>query len=207
MEAVPQLSFQLSATTLGLRLRGEMPADERVKIDRIFTNVFSIPENIEDAMEDIADELRDSFADNFEAQGRPSWEALSPDYLLARQDAGLGDIILDVSGELRSEVTEKGASGHVEEIVRAGSTTTLTMGGSSLKYKTNQLGASGSRGTVTAAPGHALRFFWKGRLMYRSWVGPASFTIPARPMVDVQDEDRKSITDILRNFIYERLGV
>lgn len=176
-------------------------------MDLIFSNIFAIPEEVDVALEEIAGYMRDSFASNFDAQGRPAWDALSSDYLLARADTGLGDIILNISGELRSEVTEKGASGHVEDIVKSGAITTLIMGGSSFKYETHQRGASGSRGAVTASPGHKLRFFFKGQLMFRQSVGPASFTIPARPMVDVQDEDRDAIIQILRQFINSKLGV
>lgn len=206
-DIVPTLSFQLSSTSLGLRLRAEMRDEEKAKIDRIFTNIYSIPQDIDIALEEIADYMRTSFAENFDSQGRPSWEPLSPDYLLSRQDAGHGETILNVSGELRSEVTEKGASGNVQDIVHAGTTTTLIMGGSSFKYETHQKGASGSRGAITASPGKKLRFFYKGVLMYRQAVGPASFTIPARPMVEVQDEDRAGIVQILRRFINDKLGV
>ncbi len=208
MDPLPSLTFKLSSTKMGLRLRAEMPGEEKAKIDRVFSNVFYIPGHIDEALEDIADYMRGSFAENFDEQGRPKWDALSPAYAAYRRAEGLGDVILNITGVLRDEVTTKSGSGHVEEITESGKTTTLIMGGSSLKFRTHQQGASGHRGQVFAASAKALRWYGpKGEVHFADSVGPADFTIPARPMVDVQDDDRDQITKILRDFIYERLDV
>lgn len=203
---IPDLTFTFSSTQFGMMVRADMRDEDHAKLERIFSNIYQVPEEIDQALELIADYMRGSFADNFAAQGRPAWEPLSDSYREWRLAAGLGDVILEITGELKAEVTQKGASGNVEEIIAAGKTTTLVMGGSSDKFRWHQLGASGSRGAVTASPGKTLRWFGPGgEVVFRKSVGPASFTIPARPMVDVQPEDRDEITRILRDWIWDKL--
>lgn len=205
MEPLPNFSFQFSSSPMGLRFRGEDRGEGRVLIDRVFANLGSIPQQMDQALELVADYMRESFSENFDAGGRPTWAPLSPSYLAYRQAMGLGNTILEITGELREEVAGQGP-GHVEEIMQTGNTTTLVLGGSSLKFRTHQLGASGSRGPVFASSAKSLRWFGPGgEAIFADSVGPADFEIPARPMLVVQDEDRDGVTRIIRDFIYERL--
>lgn len=205
---VPDLNFTFSSTQFGMMVRADVRGEDHALLERIFSNIYRVPEEIDQALELIADYMRGSFADNFDAQGRPAWEPLSDGYREWRQAEGLGDVILNITSELRDEVTTQGGAGHVEEIIDAGKTTTLVMGGSSDKFRWHQMGAAGSRGPVTAAPGKTLRWYGPGgEVIFRKSVGPASFEIPARKMVDVQPEDRDAITRILRDFINEKVAM
>lgn len=208
MEPIPSLTFSFSQTSLGLRVRVEDTGKSKVALDGIFSNLRSISGNLKDVLELMAEYMRGSFADNFDAQGRPRWDPLSPAYLAYRQAEGLGDTILDITGELREEVTSESGPGHVEEIIEAGKTTTLIIGGSSLKFITHQQGASGSRGPVFASPGKKLRWYGShGEVFFADSVGPADFEIPARPMIVVSGADRDELIQIFRVWAHEKLGV
>lgn len=205
MDRFPDLSIGFQSTSMGLKLHIE--EDGKTERDAIFSNLKGIPRDFVDCMQLIANYMRDSFAENFDAEGRPSWESLSPAYKAQREFEGNSGPILHITGALREEVAGDG-SGHVEEIIDAGNSWTLIMGGSSDIFNIHQAGASGSRGPVFASPGRTLRWFGPGGEVYfADSVGGASFEIPARPMVVLQDEDKEAVVQIIRSWVYEKMGI
>lgn len=133
------------------------------------------PRKVRDFLKtDVTQLMRESFANNFDAEGRPSpWKELADSTVKKR---GSSNPILDVTGDLRSEVTSDSHQSHLEEINQNTDGYTLLMGAKSPKYKTHQKGGFGSFGQF----------------------------IPKRRMVVIQDEDGEKIADkfddLVKNF-------
>lgn len=122
------------------------------------------PSKVRDFLKnDVTQLMRESFASNFDSEGRPNrWKALADSTVKKR---GSSNPILDVTGDLRSEVTSESHKSHLEEVSQNTDGFTLTMGAKSPKYKTHQKGGFGSFGQF----------------------------IPKRRMIVIQEEDGEKI--------------
>jgi phage gpG-like protein len=154
-----------------------MPATINVSVDdsqvrfMIQSYVRGLPPLIRDWLdENVSGIMRDSFDRNFQQEGRPAWEQLAPSTVKKR---GSAHPILQVTGDLRSEVTEESHSGHFKQVTQDNGGFALEMGATSGKYKRHQKGGFGSFGQF----------------------------IPKRRMVVIQDRDVQDIIESLDNLI------
>lgn len=147
--------------------------------------------NMRPAMLNIGEAIRTSVERNFAAGGRPPWEPS------ARVKLAGGETLSD-TGRLRRSLT-----------VRAGERSVAV--GTNVKYAAvHQFGAKkGSFGTVTAHVREHIRKIAGKEITVKAHTREQSLpwgTIPARPFLMEQDEDRAEINHILIEHITGRLG-
>lgn len=101
----------------------------------------NFPVHLKPALEKVADYVRtEMIPRTFEQEG-PNWKPLAPRTIKERIEQGYSGAnpILIRSGDLFQELTQKTHPKHVE-IVKVGKTARIEVGGSSDKFKENQLG-------------------------------------------------------------------
>lgn len=149
---------------------------------RKIDNYKSVPNRFRPALEAAADYIRQMIGDVFEQEG-PGWAPLAPRTQMERAWQGYQPQhpILQRSGDLMSELTEKSHPKHIE-VIKTGRNARIEIGGSSRKFVENQMGDR------------------RARLPQRSM-------IPGIGGTPFSMEDKKNIESIIGKSIRQQMGL
>jgi len=140
-------------------------------------------------MRAVAEDMLDAVEANFEQEGRPKWPALAPSTLANRKEKGYTGKMLQATGRLAGSITPSSGA-------------TFARVGTNVEYAAvHQFG--GETGPFVIRPRNKKALFWPGAEHPVKSVTHPGFKIPARPFLQLTDEDLDRIKNTMLHFIID----